>query len=510
MLEYDALFAAERVRAPGLGALLEAALGSGGTRPGLAVGAAPVLRNVALGECGGVRVLLRALVCPSGLRAGLAPALGSLGWRGHSRAVISPQSGRWTPVLSSSPAGPASPAWPGQTGTPPARPSATATTARTTASAHTPGTGGRSASECWGWKGPGRAPTPGLGVPVADAPPCCRCPVGSDFWFMGLRCDYRVTQQSLLGMALGVLFSIVLLGAVIAGLVIRRFKALLLEARADQTRSRWGPRGDGVGMGGAEWWWGLCACPQHRQSSSFGSAVVGWWLCWPCCPSHGCVVPLWGLALWKGPRDRGQREQDWGLGSCPAGCSHNLGGDTRSVPAVGSAGSCGGTAGPGAAVTAQPHPAATGASAGWTTSRPSTGRAPGWRRPAPWTTRPSPTRRSCCTCRSWTTAAAAAARPRPLAAAPSSAPRPPPAPRTGPGSAWHRRARLLGIYQQGCGQPRSIPLPPGGNNCGWVVVFCLPSTGSFVFRVWWSCCRAHSCSKKRVAAGVCVRADNNT
>lgn len=53
MLEYDALFAAERVRAPGLGALLEAALGPGGARPGLAVGAAPVLRNVALGECRG-------------------------------------------------------------------------------------------------------------------------------------------------------------------------------------------------------------------------------------------------------------------------------------------------------------------------------------------------------------------------------------------------------------------------------------------------------------------------
>lgn len=89
---------------------------------------------------------------------------------------------------------------------------------------------------------------------------------------------------------------------------------------------------DGVGMGGAEWWWGLCACPQHRQSSSFGSTVVGRWLCWPCCPSRGCVVPLWGSALWKGPRDRGQRvfggrEQGWGLGSCPAGCSHNLGGD---------------------------------------------------------------------------------------------------------------------------------------------------------------------------------------
>lgn len=90
-------------------------------------------------------------------------------------------------------------------------------------------------------------PPPGWGCLWLMPPPCCRCPVGSDFWFMGLRCDYRVTQQSLLGMALGVLFSIVLLGAVIAGLVIRRFKALLLEARADQTRSRWGPRGDGGG-----------------------------------------------------------------------------------------------------------------------------------------------------------------------------------------------------------------------------------------------------------------------
>ncbi|NXS31370.1 IMPG2 protein, partial [Pomatostomus ruficeps] len=67
--------------------------------------------------------------------------------------------------------------------------------------------------------------------------PRCRCPVGSDFWFMGLRCDYRVTQQSLLGMAAGVLLSIVLLGAVLAAIAVRRFKALLLEARADQTRS---------------------------------------------------------------------------------------------------------------------------------------------------------------------------------------------------------------------------------------------------------------------------------
>nr|XP_025959751.1 uncharacterized protein LOC112985382 [Dromaius novaehollandiae] len=54
---------------------------------------------------------------------------------------------------------------------------------------------------------------------------------------MGLRCDYRVTQQGLLGMACGVLLSLALVGAVVAGLVIRRFRALLLQAKVDQTKS---------------------------------------------------------------------------------------------------------------------------------------------------------------------------------------------------------------------------------------------------------------------------------
>lgn len=72
---------------------------------------------------------------------------------------------------------------------------------------------------------------------------------------MGLRCDYRVTQQSLLGMVAGVLLSIVVLGAVVAAIAIRRFKALLLEARADQTRSRW-DAGTGEGTWGWGPWWG--------------------------------------------------------------------------------------------------------------------------------------------------------------------------------------------------------------------------------------------------------------
>ncbi|NXW19848.1 IMPG2 protein, partial [Circaetus pectoralis] len=166
VLEYDALFAAERVQAPGLGELLNAALGSGGNRPGLAVGTAPVLRNVALERPLDPCAVLFAC------RAGFACVAGADG-------------------------------------------NATCTSLchRDYCKNH------------------------GICTHPRDREPLCQCPVGSDFWFMGLRCDYRVTQQSLLGMAAGVLLSIVLLGAVVAAVAIRRFKALLMEARADQTRS---------------------------------------------------------------------------------------------------------------------------------------------------------------------------------------------------------------------------------------------------------------------------------
>ncbi|XP_074960679.1 uncharacterized protein LOC142062345 [Phalacrocorax aristotelis] len=166
VLEYDALFAAERVQVPGLGALLDAALDSAGVRPGLVVGTAPVLRNMALERPLDPCTVLFAC------RAGFACVAGADG-------------------------------------------NATCTSLchRDYCKNH------------------------GICTHARDRGPLCQCPVGSDFWFMGLRCDYRVTQQSLLGMAAGVLLSIVLLGAVVAAVAIRRFKVLLLEARADQTRS---------------------------------------------------------------------------------------------------------------------------------------------------------------------------------------------------------------------------------------------------------------------------------
>lgn len=159
-----------------------------------------------------------------------------------------PQRPGWTPAPCSSRARPGSSASAAETGTPAAHPCATATTARTTASARTPGAASPCASECGprarGWGEAAALAPPGLQTaPRAAVAPdprarCCRCPVGSDYWFMGLRCDYKVTHQGLLGAACGVLLSVALVGAVIAGLVIRRVKTLLLEAKVDQTKSR--------------------------------------------------------------------------------------------------------------------------------------------------------------------------------------------------------------------------------------------------------------------------------
>lgn len=67
--------------------------------------------------------------------------------------------------------------------------------------------------------------------------PLCRCPAGSDVWFVGLRCERRVTLSGLLGAAAGALLGVVLLGVAVGAAVVRRFRALLREARAEQGRS---------------------------------------------------------------------------------------------------------------------------------------------------------------------------------------------------------------------------------------------------------------------------------
>ncbi|KAG7491895.1 hypothetical protein MATL_G00009040 [Megalops atlanticus] len=67
--------------------------------------------------------------------------------------------------------------------------------------------------------------------------PMCQCPVGEDFWFMGRQCDLRMTRQRLVGVCLGVLLSVAVLMAVVSFLAVRRIKAMLIQAKVDQTRS---------------------------------------------------------------------------------------------------------------------------------------------------------------------------------------------------------------------------------------------------------------------------------
>ncbi|KAI5090275.1 flocculation protein FLO11 [Silurus meridionalis] len=64
-----------------------------------------------------------------------------------------------------------------------------------------------------------------------------RCPVGEDFWFMGQRCDLRMTRQRLAGVCFGVLAAIAVLMGLLAFLAVQRFKKMLIQAKAEQTQS---------------------------------------------------------------------------------------------------------------------------------------------------------------------------------------------------------------------------------------------------------------------------------
>ncbi|XP_053274595.1 mucin-5AC isoform X2 [Pleuronectes platessa] len=67
--------------------------------------------------------------------------------------------------------------------------------------------------------------------------PVCRCLVGEDFWYMGQRCDVRMTRGRLVGACLAVLLIMVTVISVLAFLAVRRYRAILIQAKVDQTRS---------------------------------------------------------------------------------------------------------------------------------------------------------------------------------------------------------------------------------------------------------------------------------
>ncbi|KAM8880117.1 uncharacterized protein AB9W97_015105 isoform 2-T2 [Spinachia spinachia] len=67
--------------------------------------------------------------------------------------------------------------------------------------------------------------------------PVCRCLVGEDFWFMGGRCDVRMTRARLVGTCFAALLVMAALIGVLALVAVRRYRAILIQAKVDQTRS---------------------------------------------------------------------------------------------------------------------------------------------------------------------------------------------------------------------------------------------------------------------------------
>ncbi|KAK1886470.1 Interphotoreceptor matrix proteoglycan 2 [Dissostichus eleginoides] len=67
--------------------------------------------------------------------------------------------------------------------------------------------------------------------------PVCRCLVGVDFWYMGQRCDLRMTRGRLVGACLAILLVMVTMIGILALVAVRRYRAILIQAKVDQTRS---------------------------------------------------------------------------------------------------------------------------------------------------------------------------------------------------------------------------------------------------------------------------------
>lgn len=61
---------------------------------------------------------------------------------------------------------------------------------------------------------------------------------------MGQRCDLRMTRARLVGACVAILIVIVTVIGILAFVAVRRYKAILIQAKVDQTRSRYAPPHD--------------------------------------------------------------------------------------------------------------------------------------------------------------------------------------------------------------------------------------------------------------------------
>lgn len=56
---------------------------------------------------------------------------------------------------------------------------------------------------------------------------------------MGQRCDLHMTRPRLVGVCFGVLLAVAAVMALLSYLAVRRYKSMLMQAKVEQTRSRY-------------------------------------------------------------------------------------------------------------------------------------------------------------------------------------------------------------------------------------------------------------------------------
>ncbi|KAM4632482.1 uncharacterized protein O3C94_019003 [Discoglossus pictus] len=123
--------------------------------------------------------------------------------------------------------------------------------------------------------------------------PECQCPVGRDFWYMGHRCDYRMTHLRLAAIACAVVFCIIICAAVTVFLLVRRFQHQILQQKVAQTQS------------------------SYRRFSRFDDVPTQFW-----CPSQTWLTTSASLNSLDNPAFSSSEEVFplQALGSCVCGC----------------------------------------------------------------------------------------------------------------------------------------------------------------------------------------------
>ncbi|XP_053550764.1 mucin-3A [Bombina bombina] len=137
----------------------------------------------------------------------------------------------------------------------------------------------------------------GICIHQKDKEPECQCPIGRDFWYMGQRCDYRMTHQRLAAIACAIVFCIIICAVAAVFLLVRRFQQQIMQQKLAQTQS------------------------SYRRFSRFDDVPTHFW-----CPSQTWLTTSASLNSLDNPAFSSSEEVFplQALGSCVCGCQDGV------------------------------------------------------------------------------------------------------------------------------------------------------------------------------------------